>query len=82
MRTTITLEDDVAAAIDRLRRDDSRSLRDVVNELLRLGLARLAEPLEPAPPVRTRSVSLGRCRLPDVDNVSEVLAIAEGEGHR
>jgi hypothetical protein len=82
MRTTITLEDDVAAAIEQLRRVDGRSLRAVVNELLRIGLARSLDQSETAPAFRTRSVSLGGCRLPDVDDVAEVLAIAEGEDRR
>ena len=82
MRTTITLEDDVAAAIEQLRRAEGRSLRDVLNELLRSGLARTRADMAAQPPYRTKSVSLGGCRLPDVDNIAEVLALAEGEGYR
>jgi hypothetical protein len=81
MRTTITLDEDVASAVEQLRRDEHRSLRDVVNELLRHGLAQHGAPKADPPTVWTRSVSLGGSRLPDVDNVSEVLAIAEGEDH-
>jgi hypothetical protein len=31
---------------------------------------------------QTRSVDLGSCRAPNVDNVAEVLAVAEGESFR
>lgn len=39
MRTTIHLADDVAAAVQRLRRDQSVGLSEAVNELVRAGLA-------------------------------------------
>ena len=38
MRTTITLADDVAAAVRRLRRERSLGLSEAVNELIRNGL--------------------------------------------
>lgn len=39
MRTTLTLDDDVAAALERRRADRGTRLRDEVNDLLRAGLA-------------------------------------------
>lgn len=39
VRTTITLADDVAAAVERLRRERSLGLSEAVNELARRGLA-------------------------------------------
>jgi hypothetical protein len=39
------------------------------------------EPRAPAP-YRTQPVDLGRCRLPNVDDVASALAAAEGEAHR
>lgn len=38
MRTTVTFADDVAAGIDRLRRERSIGLSEAVNELIRAGL--------------------------------------------
>jgi hypothetical protein len=38
MRTTLTLDDDVAAALERLRKTCNASLKDLVNEALRRGL--------------------------------------------
>ncbi|HEX6136616.1 MAG TPA: ribbon-helix-helix protein, CopG family [Casimicrobiaceae bacterium] len=83
MRTTITLDKDVAAQIERLRRAKNRSLKEVINATLREGLkhtaaARDTRPVSP----RTRSVDLGRCLLENVDDVAEVLSIAEGESFK
>jgi ribbon-helix-helix CopG family protein len=38
MRTTLTLDDDVAAILERLRKSRDASLKDLVNEALRRGL--------------------------------------------
>ena len=44
MRTTLTLDKDVAVALERLRKARKASLKAVVNEALRQGLARMAAP--------------------------------------
>jgi hypothetical protein len=38
MRTTLTLEPDVAAQVERLRKERDIGLKDVINEALRRGL--------------------------------------------
>jgi Ribbon-helix-helix protein, copG family len=82
VRTTLTLDDDVAAALDRLRRARGATLRTLVNEVLREGLRQMrARPARGAP-FRTQSVDLGRPRCGGLDNVADALAIAEGEGFR
>ena len=81
MRTTLSLDDDVAARIEQLRKTLDKPLKELVNEALRRGLVGMDEPREHAP-YRTRPVDLGRCRLPNVDDVASALAAAEGEGHR
>jgi len=80
MRTTLTLDEDVAKLIERIRKRRGASLRDVVNAALREGLARLEAPARPRKRHQTRSVSLGGCLLGDVDDVAEVLSVAEGDG--
>ena len=83
MRTTLSLDKDVAAALERLRKTRKASLKDVVNEALRRGLEQMASPqAAPRKPFRTRAASLGRCLVGNVDNVSEVLAVAEGESFK
>ena len=47
MRTTLSLDDDVAARIDQLRRELNTPLKELVNEALRRGLAAMHEPCEP-----------------------------------
>jgi hypothetical protein len=81
MRTTLTLEDDVSAELDALRRKQGLSLKDAVNNALRRGLRALAEGDQPRPPFVTNSVKLGLARL-SLDNISEALATAEGESFR
>lgn len=82
MRTTLTLDDDVAARLQRVREERRLPLKQLVNEALRRGLAVLDGP----PPARrgpaTSPVSLGGALLPNVDDLSETLAIAEGDSRR
>ena len=82
MRTTLTLDKDVAAVIERLRKSRRQSLKDIINEALREGLKHIAAPPRVRPPVRTKSVDLGRCLLGNLDNVAEVIAAAEGESFK
>jgi hypothetical protein len=72
----------VAATVERLRRTRRQSLKAVINEALREGLKHMAAAPRKPPEFRTRSVDLGRCLLVAVDDVAEVLAIAEGESFR
>ncbi|MXX74839.1 MAG: DUF2191 domain-containing protein [Holophagales bacterium] len=57
MRTTLTIEDDIAARIEEIRKRDGQSLKQVVNLLLRDGLHREGRPR--AKPYRTRPSELG-----------------------
>lgn len=82
MRTTLTLDDDVAIQIEALRRERKTTLKGAVNAALRQGLRAMAETQPSRREVRTKAVSLGRCLLPTIDDVSEALAIAEGESFR
>ncbi len=82
MRTTLTLDDDVAAVIERLRRDRDANLKDIVNEALREGLRHLTAPRQNPARFRTKTADLGRCLLANVDNVAEALALAEGDAYR
>jgi hypothetical protein len=82
MRTTLTLDDDVAAVIERLRRARGASLKDIVNEALRKGLSELSACPKQREPSQTQVVDLGRMRLPSIDNISESLAVAEGEAFK
>jgi len=82
MRTTLTLDDDVAALLKKAAARRKSRLRQVVNDALRLGLTGLDSPPSREKPFRTREVSVGRCLVGSIDNISEVLAIVEGESHK
>jgi hypothetical protein len=82
MRTTLTLDDDVAALLKRVLARRKDGLKAVVNEALRHGLRQLSTPPDRRTVYRTPSVDTGRCLLPNVDDIAEVLAIAEGDWHR
>jgi hypothetical protein len=75
--TTLTLDDDVAAVLERLRRSRDASLKQLINEALRRGLKEMSDRPKRREPVRTRSVALGRVRIGGIDNVGEALAAAE-----
>jgi hypothetical protein len=71
MRTTVTLDDDVAAALDRIRRTRKLGLSEALNELARAGLAAGS----PARRFRQRTARLG-LRL-DVTNVADALEVLD-----
>jgi len=76
MRTTVTLDDDVAAAVERLRRDRSIGLSEAINELIRAGLT----VKRPRKPFRQQSEHIGF--KVDVTNVAETLELLEGPAAR
>lgn len=82
MRTTLTIDDDVAAVPERLRRSEDKSLKELVNQALRRGLGDFTAPAKPRKPFRTRSVSLGPSLIGDIVSISEAIALGEGEDHR
>lgn len=82
MRTTLTIDDDVAAALEQIRKTRKLSYKALVNEDLRQGLKEMTHPPRKVRPFRTRSVSLGRCLVGSLDDISEALAIAESEDFR
>ena len=82
MRTTLTLDDDVAAALERLRKSRNANLKDLINDALRRGLRDLSNQTKRRERFRTRSVALGQLRVAGLDNIREALAIAEGETYK
>ncbi len=76
MRTTVTLSDDVAAAVQRLRRERGLGLSEAVNDLVRSGLVveRVGEPF------RQRTHDLGPG--PDVSNIAELIETLDGHAAR
>ena len=83
MRTTVTLDDDLAIRLERHRTQRGESFKQALNEAVRVGLAKLEEGADAAPRMsQTRPLPLGRRLVGSIDNVGEVLAIADGEDYR
>ncbi len=82
MRTTLSLDDDVAALLTRARQARKSGLKQIVNEALRQGLRNVLAPPRRRGPFRTRVFDGGRCLVGNVDNIAEVFALAEGEDYR
>jgi len=79
MRTTLTLEDDVALALEQLRRARGTRFKVLINEVLREGLRQMRARPARVKRFQTQSVDLGRARLASIDNVAEAVALAEGD---
>jgi hypothetical protein len=75
----LTIDDDVAAALEQLRDKHDVSLKVLVNEASRRGLQDLAARQTQRDHFQTRSVDLGRLKMASIDHIAEVLAIAEGQ---
>jgi hypothetical protein len=82
MRTTLTIDEDVAVQLQRLRQSRNRGLKQIVNEALRRGLKQMTDHEKPHGHYETRSVPLGRCLIGSIDDVADALAVAEGESFR
>lgn len=83
MRTTLSLDKDVAALLRRACKARKGSLKSVVNDAMRQGLKELlAPPRSKKAPFKTHAVSLGRCLVGSLDDVAEVLATSEDEAFR
>lgn len=76
MRTTVTLADDVAAAIERHRRGRSIGVSDAVNEMIRSGLAATT----PVHRFEQSTVAMGAGI--DATNVAEAIETLEGPAAR
>jgi hypothetical protein len=78
MRTTLTIDEDVAVRLERVRRERDANLKDVVNDALRRGLDSIETPPAPRKAFRMKTYNLGQPLFP-IDNVAEAIAYAEGE---
>ena len=82
MRTTLTLDDDVAAKLKAESRRAGRPFREVVNETLRRGLASRRVPTQ-RQPFKVRARDLGNFKAGGtLDNVAEVIEQLEGSLNR
>lgn len=76
MRTTLTLDDDVAKLLEKESKRSGNSFKQVVNHFLRLGLTAKQPPRKP---FKVKPINLG---LPHYDKVEDLLEYLEGPDHR
>jgi len=82
MRTTLTLDEDVAANLKSESRRSGRPFREVVNEALRVGLA-ARRTARRRPPFNIAARDLGDLKPGlSLDNVAELIEQVEGSLHR
>ena len=77
MRTTVTLDKDVAAAIERVRRERGLGFSEAVNELVRKGLIYR----KPRRRFVQKTYSMGPSRV-DLRNIGHALEELEGPLHK
>ena len=65
--------------LEKTRRAKGLSFKQIVNEALRAGLRQISTPEQRRRRFKTRHADLGRCQIGSLDDVSEALAIGEGE---
>lgn len=80
MRTTLSLDDDVARLLEKQMRDSGKSLKETVNHLLRAGLMSTKHPVRKKFVVTPRALGLPPGL--SYDNVEELLEHLEGATHK
>jgi hypothetical protein len=82
MRTTITLDEDVGKKLDdEVRRQKGASFKDVVNEMLRIGLLTKRE-LKGAEPFKVEARPMGVRPGLNYDNIGDLIEHLEGASHK
>lgn len=80
MRTTLTLDPDVAAKAKKGAAKLGKPFKQIINTALRIGLDEVLEPK--SKPYRMKGRPLGLRPGFSYDNIGELLAQLEGEEHR
>jgi hypothetical protein len=80
MRTTLTLDPDIAAKAKKGAAKLHKPFKEIINAALRAGLDQVLSP-PAARPYRTKPRPMGLRQGFNYDNISELVAAAEGENH-
>jgi hypothetical protein len=81
MRTTLTLDPDVAAKAKKSAAKLHKPFKEIINTALRIGLDEVLKPIA-AKPYRSKPRPLGLRPGLSYDNIAELLVHAEGEEYR
>ena len=82
MRTTLTIDDDVAAELERLRQTRDAGLKDLINDALRRGFREMTAAPKKRKPFRTKTFDCGRLLIDNIDNIWEVIDSIEEDKFR
>jgi hypothetical protein len=83
VRTTLTLDEDVASRLKAEVRRSGKPFKEVVNDCLRLALWNRRRDRNAEPPFEIRPRDLGALRPGlSLDNIGDLLEAAEGPAHR
>ena len=82
MRTTLTIDDDVAFGLKRMQESErGKSFKEVVNEVLRRGLTS-PKPKQGGKKFKVKALPLGLREGLNLDNIEELLDQVEGPNRR
>lgn len=81
MRTTLTLDDDLAQRLQDISRERDAAFKQVVNEAIRMGIDQMDRPVKARERFRIVPLDLGRCLFP-IDDIEAALDYAEGDDRR
>ena len=81
MRTTVTLDDDIAEKVQEKALETGKSFKQVLNDALRLGLVLEASFSVPREPFQVKAHRLGLKHGMSYVNVAELIEQLEGPGH-
>jgi predicted transcriptional regulator len=82
MRTTLTLDDDIAEKLKQAARQTGLPFKQLVNQTLRLGLHYPQKINNGKVPFKVKARNLGLREGLNYDNIGELLEQGEGELHR
>ena len=81
MRTTMTIDDDVAAKAKEAVRLTGMSFKSLINKALRVGIEQVVSPPKTRP-YRTKGTAMGLRKGLSYDKVADLLSLSEGDEHR
>lgn len=80
MRTTVTIRDDLAVELKRLRKERDLSFKDVVNEALEHGVDRMRQkPNKEGKPFKIRTYDLGKPLFRSPEELKDLIARLDEE---
>lgn len=81
MRTTLTIEPDVAAKAKKAVQVTGLPFKSLINQALRIGIDSVLAPKK-SRPYQTKGHAMGLRKGLSYDNIHELLSLAEGEDFR